>query len=457
MALIAQIAQAERNYQRDLGDGLVLRWSTRADAKEVIHLSSMVFRNDTAEPANMSTGNLMRVLMLGQHPVMNPEDVAVVENTRKKEHRLVAMTCLWRQQWRYEDSIFTIGRPEIVATDPEYRNRGLVRAVFELVHSRSEAEGHMVQAITGIPYFYRQFGYEYALDLDAQRDTYTALIPPAPEGTPEPYRLRDATASDIPLIARLYDQQCTSSIVSTAVDEGWWLHQIEHWNDFQADGYWHVLVISNAVGSFCGYVTLPSMRRRNSIPIFDLAVMAGLNLAEVILPVMRAILTQGQAMLVPFNPEPISKISFLMHRNHPVYEILKTEMVIRRDPPYAWYVRVPNLPTFMRTIAPALEKRLAQSVLAGYSGELALNFYRGGLRIVFAEGRLHTVENWRSPLWHSNENAGFPPLVFLQLLFGHRSLDELRYAYPDVWANDETMPVLKTLFPARPSWVIPLG
>ncbi len=315
----------------------------------------------------------------------------------------------------------------------------------------------MVQAITGIPYFYRQFGYEYALDLEVQRDTYTALIPPAAEGVPEPYSLRDATINDIPLIAQLYDQQCASSIVSTVIDEGWWRHQIEHWNEFQADGYWHVLVINNAEGAFCGYITLPPMRRRDSIPVFDFAVMPGLNMAEIILPVIRAILQQGETMIQRPNAAPVSKITFMMQRNHPVYEILKTEMLIRRDPPYAWYVRVPDLPAFLRAIAPVLERRLAQSVLAGYSGELALNFYRGGLRMVFVEGRLQTVENWRSPLWHSSENAGFPPLVFLQLLFGHRSLDELRYAYPDVWANEDTAFVLKTLFPARASWVIPLG
>ncbi|MEO8970161.1 MAG: GNAT family N-acetyltransferase [Ktedonobacteraceae bacterium] len=454
---MARMVQAERNYQRDLGDSLVLRWSTRADAEEIVYLPGMVFRNDPADPANKSLGNLMRVVMNGQHPLMNPEDVAVVEDTRKKDHRLVAMTCLWRQYWRYEDITFPIGRPEIVATDPDYRNRGLVRAVFELVHARSEAEGHMVQAITGIPYFYRQFGYEYALDLDATRDTYIALIPPAPEDVSEPYRLRDATVNDIHLIASLYDQQCASSIVSTAIDEGWWRHQIEHWNEFQADSYWHILAIINSEGAFCGYAILPSIRRRDSIPVFDFAVMAGLNMAEIILPVIRAILKQGEAMIAPPDAKSISKITFIMHRNHPVYEILKAEMRIQHDPPYAWYVRVPDLPAFLRAITPVLERRLAQSVLARYSGELALAFYRGGLRMVFVEGRLHTVENWRSPLWHSSENAGFPPLVFLQLLFGHRSLDELRYSYPDVWANDDTRLVLKTLFPARASWVVPLG
>ena len=31
------------------------------------------------------------------------------------------------------------------------------------------------------------------------------------------------------------------------------------------------------------------------------------------------------------------------------------------EPPYAWYVRVPDLPRFIRRIAPALERRLAES------------------------------------------------------------------------------------------------
>jgi hypothetical protein len=95
--------------------------------------------------------------------------------------------------------------------------------------------------------------------------------------------------------------------------------------------------------------------------------------------------------------------------------------------------------------------------MAGYRGRLVLNFYRGGLQVLFENGRLITAEHWRSQVWETNENAGFPPLVFLQLLFGHRNLDELRYAYPDVWANNESELLLKTLFPSSPSWAIPLG
>ena len=108
-------------------------------------------------------------------------------------------------------------------------------------------------------------------------------------------------------------------------------------------------------------------------------------------------------------------------------------------------------------IAPALEERLETSPVSGYTGELKLDFYRGGLRIVFEQGHLTEVQHWRVPHYNATTSASFPPSVFLQVLFGHRSLDELRYAFPDVFANDEVELLLKVLFPSSPSWAIPLG
>src|SRR5579883_1557166 len=152
--------------RRDLGNGLVLRWSTAEDTEGLEQLTSMVFRDSPQEPPNQPLADLLHHLLSDTHPLMGSVDYALVEDMRKQGNRIVACTCLWRQTWEYEGIPFRIGRPEIVATDPEYRNRGLIREIFGLVHARSAAEGHLVQAITGIPYYYRQFGYEYALDLD---------------------------------------------------------------------------------------------------------------------------------------------------------------------------------------------------------------------------------------------------------------------------------------------------
>jgi hypothetical protein len=178
--------------------------------------------------------------------------------------------------------------------------------------------------------------------------------------------------------------------------------------------------------------------------------------------VMPSALRALKALMPEIPTHPLSKpgeptrLVFWLGLDHPAYAALGQELVAHAEPPYAWYVRVPDLPRFMRHIAPALERRLSSSTLSGYTGELKLDFYRDGLRLAFEQGRLTAAEPWRRPLWGDERGAGFPPLVFLQLLFGRRSLEELRYAFPDVWANDEPAMLLDTLFPKQASWVLGL-
>ena len=77
------------------------------------------------------------------------------------------------------------------------------------------------------------------------------------------------------------------------------------------------------------------------------------------------------------------------------------------------------------------------------------------MRLGFESGKLAVAEAWRRPPW-GDAKAGIPPLVFLQLLFGYRSLHELRGIYPDVFAEGEAATVLDALFPKRLSSLIPL-
>ena len=54
----------------------------------------------------------------------------------------------------------------LVASDPEYRKRGLQRILNNEFDKRIREDGYHLTAIEGIPYFYRQFGYEYSVPLD---------------------------------------------------------------------------------------------------------------------------------------------------------------------------------------------------------------------------------------------------------------------------------------------------
>lgn len=446
-------------YRRDLGDGLVLRWSTAEDTEKIGYLCSMVFRHQEDEPANEFMVHWIRRLMRGDHPVMGSGDYGIVEDTSKEGAPVVACTCLWRHTWEYEGIPFAMGRPEIVATDPAYRNHGLIRALFEMIHARSEAEGHLVQGITGIPYFYRQFGYEYALDLDSKRVTYLSLIPKRKDGESEPYTLREATAEDVPLLMAYYNRRRrASSMVSTIVPESYWRYLLEGWKAHpEQDKTESLFIIVDETGAAQGCAGTSAKRRGKDLQVWLLESAQHTNVQALMPSVLRALQAYGLQMPTDgLNAEPLCGISFMLGPTHPVYDILGDELAPFQEKPYAWYVRVPDLSAFLLHIAPVLEQRLANSALASYTGEIKLDFYKGGLHIVFEGGHLKSIEPWRVPAYDSNAGAGFPPLVFLQVVFGHRTLGELRYAFPDVWVKNECEVVLKTLFPTRPSSVLPL-
>ncbi len=446
-------------YRRDLGGGLVLRWSTLEDADQITALYSNVFRNSANDPPNMRTAAFGRDLISGRHPLIGSGDFALVEDT--VHGRAVAATCLIEQTWSYEGIDFLVGRPEIVASDADYRNRGLVRAVFELIHARSAANGHVAQGITGIPYYYRQFGYEYALDLGGTRTIAFDAIPKLKDDAQEPYMLREATPDDLPEMLALHERERSRAAITASIDHAYW-HFIFDGHSAESGEGWRPYVIgvrSNRgwEGTALGYVLTRRIVWDDTFGIVGMSVREGEPLLSILPSVMRQL--QALAPTVQRAKEdqpPPTKLGFAFGRSHPVYDVLHDKLFPGEAQPYAWYVRVPDLPGFVRRIAPVLEHRLAGSAAAGYTGDLKLTFYRGGLHMMFENGRLNEAEPWQAPVQDSGAMAGFPPLVFLQLLFGHRSLRELRYAFPDVWANETGRTLLEALFPPRLAWVLPL-
>src|SRR5436190_519215 len=104
--------------------------------------------------------------------------------------------------------------------------------------------------------------------------------------------------------------------------------------------------------------------------------------------VLRALYAYGLSIkpILPDTPA-FQEISFSLGTTHPVHELLGEALDHPREPPYAWYIRVKDLPAFLIHIAPALEQRLATSPVASLSQEIKLDFYRGGLRMIFERGR----------------------------------------------------------------------
>jgi predicted N-acetyltransferase YhbS len=442
------------NLPQSLGDGLLLRQATPADIERVAKLNSRILAEEGESPSWFEAWT--SDLMSGRHPVTTAADFVIGEDT--KTGQIVSSMCSIPQVWFYEDIPFGVGRPELVVTDPAYRRQGLVRAIFEVIHALSAAQGHLAQAITGIPWFYRQFGYEYTLPLGGSRNLNLSDVPSLKEGEIEPFQTRLATEADIPILMRLYRRQCAGKLVTTQIDETRWRYDLNGHSpgSFQEA---HIYCLLNETDHVIGYFTTSAHLWWGRLVMWELAVAEGVSLRAVLPTVARTLKAQAEACQAKVEGEqkPLAGLSFHLGLEHLAYAAFEHKLGPFQRP-YAWYVRVPDLPTFVRHIAPVLERRLSASVMSGFSGELRITFYRGGLRLVFEQGQLTEVTDWQAPdTDHHWDGAGFPPLVFLQLLFGYRSLPELRNAFPDCWADEEPTLLLNALFPKQTSWVVPLG
>src|SRR5579872_1128281 len=139
-----------------------------------------------------------------------------------------------------------------------------------------------------------------------------------------------------------------------------------------------VRMIVDSAGAAQGYAIVSANRGGSRINVYGLNLAAGVNWQVVVPPLLRALQAYGmQIPLVGSAVPPLNKISFALGSAHPIYEALGEELAPYYEPPYAWYVRVRDVVAFVRHIAPALERRLANSVAASYTGNFTLNLFRG--------------------------------------------------------------------------------
>lgn len=440
----------EGNVLRTLGNGLIIRHSRPEDAEALAKFNQDIHGEDEWDGKGVAEWTLD--LISGDGPNFTANDFTIVENTHTGE--IVSSCCLISQTWAYEGIPFKVGRPELVGTKQEYRRQGLVRQQFEILHEWSKNRGELAQAITGIPFYYRQFGYEMTLSLDTGRYGYELHVPTLQEEEREPYTFRSATNEDISFLKTTYDRACTRYMITAVWDEDLWHYELigkRKYNINRRD----IFIIEDQNGSKVGFIGIPPIkwRKLSVLTLYELS--PGFSWSEVSPSVIRFLWQKGEALAKEQGQEQ-KMFGFWLGPSHPAYTAMASKLP-RESKPYSYYMRVPDLPALIKLITPVIEARLGDSPFAYFSGDIGLNFYKFGLKITIKKGRLTQVAHLYS-LDPEKSKANFPSLVFLHLLFGHRSMDELDHAFTDCYAKDEdTKNLLDALFPKKASEVWPIS
>ncbi|GJJ68966.1 hypothetical protein EMPS_01312 [Entomortierella parvispora] len=493
----------------DLGNGLVMRWSTKDDTDNICSLVGasfkwMTFPGPVSEGVFPGPNELLiasvRRLMSGKNASMSEYDHAVVEDTQRRKqpghenaNPIVACAGLHRARAFYGCVPLFFGKPELIATDVEYRGQGLVRRLMmEMIHPESDARGDALLFIAGLPNFYRQYGYEYAISrFNPGKIANVDKFPGVGKDQQEPYRLRRATQEDLPFLLKMSAKERVDPHTEMGLAYGpeYWQYTVcdntpENAMDKRFDGDRDTqVVVDSATGEDVGFTIVSHIKglKLEALSLMNEKVFIG----EAIYPIVRALIANEKKLqerrkaeeLDPVAAEKIQTSGYPFVINLPLTHPARQNLAPVLEAPdtapgYRLYARIPDYAKLIKQVQPELERRLAQSPMAGITGRLQLDFYRvvegsnaKGLEIVFQKGHIVEVQHWVMPshekqleLFLKNQKEGLPktrifaaafaPLTFTTLITGDRSLEELQLSYGEnTCADESTRMLLNSLFP----------
>ncbi len=403
--------------EESLEDGLVLR-SVRheRDVERYVALNRLIWGDVEAWTTHC---------LLDHHPEIVYDSFQYVEDERSGE--MLSTTCLIPWHWRYEDIDLDVAMLEMVGTHPQHRQRGLIRAQVRRFHRMLDERGCDLSIIEGIPYYYRQFGYGYAIDHRPSETLAPWCVPPATEGEAQRYRLRPASLDDVPALARCYDEAIAPVPLSEVRSADYWRFLLR-WVRYPAR-----MVEDRADGRTLGYVVTGPLAGQRGTHVVESAIAS----AEAALEVLRLLRAETDGELRLAGPETSALVQ------------LGRSLGSIRPPQYQWLVRIRDVGQLLARLRPVLERRVAESPWAGLTRDICLNLYRQAYLLRFTAGRL-AVE----PMGFVDASMGadggdirVPPEAFPRLVFGQRSLAELLDAWPDAGAKPDAAYLLEVLFP----------
>ncbi len=448
--------------QKTLRDGLILRSlseGVQSDKDNLAEFYVQVFK-EAGDEDTPSMRLWVEDLIADEHPTMALDDIWVVVDPAHND-KIVSALLLIPQTWRYEDVELGVGRVELVATDKNYRRKGLIRELMNVAHERSESLGHHMQGITGIPYYYRRFGYSMTVNLGGLGSIPFTSIKPLKDDEKPAFTIRDATSDDAENLVRWDALLADRALLSTVRSAADWRYELSG-RTVGSVFEMRVGIIVNAEGEDVGYVAMQTSQDVPQAFLLSYAVDEKASYLATFDDVMRWCKAQrDKDYPADGDVEVPVHLGFASDVAPEVLKILRySAYSVVRDFTYAWYMRVNDKARFIKHIAPVLERRLVGSAANRFTGELKVGSYDfTGVVITFENGKITDVVN-KKDMDIDNADVSFPYDLFLNVLLGHHRRRDLMRYFPEVGTGSREGKagiLLDVLFPVKPSSLLALA
>ncbi|MFX1533925.1 MAG: GNAT family N-acetyltransferase [Promethearchaeota archaeon] len=415
---------------KSLGNGLILRNIKKADRESLLQLASHCFqKEDLGKGITLYTKQL-----LNYHPSFSSQDNFIVVDTKLND-KVIAWVNLNQKKCIFEKKEIPYGSIDIVGTQKEYRDQGLIRQLFQVLEKRALKKNLAFIVILGIPYFYKTFGYEYAITFGGDIRFPKESFPTQPEEKKTEYTIEKV--NDEPSFKKYLEiraqRNCFLDLYQEISQSSFNFYNIPDLRDSdEGRHFYFVKKKDKAIGGF--YLML----RFGFLSIRELYIKD--------ITAISSILQFAIKMSKKYN-YPLSIIKPAQQELTSCLEKLSGTK-FSRD--YAWYVKIPSFQKFLTYLTPILENRLNKSIYKNYTGKIRINYFKGGFSLFFEEGKLKSIENINKHDIHTNHyefDLHIPPNNLIQLLMGNKAIDVLTSDCFDISYESQKKQLLDVLFP----------
>jgi GNAT superfamily N-acetyltransferase len=354
------------------------------------------------------------------HPRTARDNFLIVED--ESAGRIVSTSCIIPWEIKFDSVRLECAQVELILTDPQYRNRGLVRRQMQRLYGMAEQHHYDLVFIWGIPYYYRQFGYAHCIDGLVSYSLPTRCI--AEEVEDEDFRVREASLEDIPVLDELYGHLAASLDICLTRSES-------HWQYLLNSAKFHVYMVEKGSGrEAVGYYMQITNKKKvhileNSITDFPAAV-----------AVLRRFKNDYEEVQINWP-----KSTLLAQLAASLGGTLNRET--------QWLFRIPDLPSLVEKLASVFNQRLQDSDFRSWSGDFVLNLFRRGYKFCIRKGILDGVKDVGfvdTLMGAEGGDLNIHPDAFLRLLLGQNDLDQLYEFWPDLFFKAERRALIDVLF-----------
>ena len=231
-----------------------------------------------------------RKLAWMKRPLYKPEHTRIVVDSGQ----VVAGVAIVELPVRYGDAVLKMGGISTVATDPDLQGRGYGKANMQNVVDYMAEDGYDISFLLGIHNYYHRFGYRTALYWCPVNYSIKEFEPNLAEG----YKIRWMKQSDLPAMAKLYEEtigKCTLAVV----------RDTSFWKWYGKSGRItskNTSLLVNASGELLGYAVVNE--KGASLRIEELAVVDDVDAFEGMLALLRKRAEVAIALSVEIYTDP---------------------------------------------------------------------------------------------------------------------------------------------------------